>query len=82
MLDLYFQQFIDAAEGNTVDSLTTVRVVKYDGVEVYFKKKNLGLRLQGLPPHRRREHAGARRSPPHLGECDLGTPQVIRCWQS
>lgn len=44
--------------------------------------KNLDLRLQGLLPHHRGEHAGARKSPLHLGERDLGTPQVIRCWQS
>lgn len=42
MLDLYFQQFIYATvEGNTVDSLTTVRVVKYNGVEVYFGKRKI-----------------------------------------
>ncbi len=75
-IDLIITKSVSRFVRNTVDSLTTIRVLKDKGVEVFFeKRRHLDLRCQGRSPHHPHELAGAGRSPFHPGERHLGTPQ-------
>lgn len=86
-IDLIVTKSVSRFARNTVDSLTTVRMLKEKGVEIYFEKENIwtldakGERSSPSCPALPRRRAGAfRRIPPGGRESD--SPMARQVWRT
>ena len=72
-IDLIVTKSVSRFARNTVDSLTTIRQLKENGIEVYFED----LRRQGRGPADHHVEPRAGRKPVHLGELHMGPEKAL-----
>lgn len=76
-IDLIVTKSVSRFARNTVDSLTTVRKLKDEGIEIYFeKRKHMDAGFQGRVAHHHHVEPCAGREPLHFRERHLGTAQA------